>query len=86
MKPSYEIELCFGEEYPDPKVPKTQKLILAQVDVFVNCFKKSFWILSSLKHLTDRYRSDQMFYLDIRTFSTLLETSLRINNKIILLL
>ncbi|KAF7210177.1 transcript variant X3 [Nothobranchius furzeri] len=29
--PSYQIELCFGEEYPDPIVPKTRKLIMAQV-------------------------------------------------------
>lgn len=29
--PTYEIELCFGEEYPDPNVPKTKKLIMAQV-------------------------------------------------------
>ncbi|XP_019951453.2 interferon regulatory factor 10 [Paralichthys olivaceus] len=29
--PSYEIELCFGEEYPDPHVVKTRKLIMAQV-------------------------------------------------------
>ncbi|XP_068585893.1 interferon regulatory factor 10 [Cebidichthys violaceus] len=29
--PSYEIELCFGEEYPDPNVSKTRKLIMAKV-------------------------------------------------------
>ncbi|XP_068453766.1 interferon regulatory factor 10 [Clinocottus analis] len=29
--PSYEIELCFGEEYPDPNVPKNRKLIMAKV-------------------------------------------------------
>nr|XP_040048464.1 interferon regulatory factor 10 [Gasterosteus aculeatus aculeatus] len=29
--PSYEIELCFGEEYPDPNVPKSRKLIMAKV-------------------------------------------------------
>ncbi|XP_028265052.1 interferon regulatory factor 10 isoform X2 [Parambassis ranga] len=29
--PLHEIELCFGEEYPDPNVPKTKKLIMAQV-------------------------------------------------------
>lgn len=29
--PSHEIELCFGEEYPDPSIPKTKKLIMAQV-------------------------------------------------------
>lgn len=29
--PSYEIELCFGEEFPDPNVPKTRKLIMARV-------------------------------------------------------
>ncbi|XP_075897785.1 interferon regulatory factor 10 isoform X3 [Nelusetta ayraudi] len=30
-KPSYTTELCFGEEFPDPTVPKTTKLIVAQV-------------------------------------------------------
>ncbi|XP_038137760.1 interferon regulatory factor 10 [Cyprinodon tularosa] len=29
--PSYEIELCFGEEFPDQNVPKTRKLIIAHV-------------------------------------------------------
>ncbi|XP_034028685.1 interferon regulatory factor 10 [Thalassophryne amazonica] len=29
--PSYEIELCFGEDYPDPSVPKNRKLVMAQV-------------------------------------------------------
>lgn len=29
--PSYEIELCFGEEYPDPNVHKAKKLIMAEV-------------------------------------------------------
>uniref|UniRef100_A0A8C4GGT7 IRF tryptophan pentad repeat domain-containing protein n=1 Tax=Dicentrarchus labrax TaxID=13489 RepID=A0A8C4GGT7_DICLA len=29
--PSYQIELCFGEEYPDPNVSKTRKLIMAEV-------------------------------------------------------
>jgi len=30
-EPRYEIDLCFGEEYPDPNVPKTQKLITVHV-------------------------------------------------------
>ncbi|XP_061908683.1 interferon regulatory factor 4-like [Entelurus aequoreus] len=29
--PLYSIELCFGEEYPDPTTPKTQKLVMVQV-------------------------------------------------------
>lgn len=29
--PSHKIELCFGEEYPDPDMPKVKKLIMAQV-------------------------------------------------------
>ncbi|XP_020785400.1 interferon regulatory factor 10 isoform X2 [Boleophthalmus pectinirostris] len=29
--PLYKIELCFGEEYPDPSVPKIRKLIMAEV-------------------------------------------------------
>ncbi|CAL8238193.1 unnamed protein product [Merluccius merluccius] len=30
-KPNYEIDLCFGEEYPDPNVPKNMKLITVNV-------------------------------------------------------
>ncbi|KAG7519051.1 interferon regulatory factor 4-like [Solea senegalensis] len=30
-KPSYKVELCFGEEYPDPNIPRSRKLIIAQV-------------------------------------------------------
>ncbi|XP_077459215.1 interferon regulatory factor 10 isoform X2 [Stigmatopora argus] len=29
--PSYKIELCFGEEYPDPTTPKNKKLVILQV-------------------------------------------------------
>ncbi|KAK7878668.1 hypothetical protein WMY93_030504 [Mugilogobius chulae] len=29
--PLHKIDLCFGEEYPDPNVPKTRKLIMAEV-------------------------------------------------------
>ncbi|XP_061124065.1 interferon regulatory factor 10 [Syngnathus typhle] len=29
--PDYRIELCFGEEYPDPTTPKSNKLVMAQV-------------------------------------------------------
>nr|XP_057907914.1 interferon regulatory factor 10 [Doryrhamphus excisus] len=29
--PPYRIELCFGEEYPDPTTPKTTKLVMVQV-------------------------------------------------------
>lgn len=29
--PLYRIDLCFGEEYPDPTIPKNKKLIMAQV-------------------------------------------------------
>ncbi|XP_043946272.1 interferon regulatory factor 4-like [Protopterus annectens] len=31
-KPRYEIDLCFGEEYPDPNTPKTRKLIMARIE------------------------------------------------------
>ncbi|XP_008317545.1 interferon regulatory factor 10 isoform X2 [Cynoglossus semilaevis] len=29
--PGYQIDLCFGEEYPDPNIPKNRKLIMAEV-------------------------------------------------------
>ncbi len=32
-EPQYTVDLCFGEEFPDPSQPKTQKLITAQVSV-----------------------------------------------------
>lgn len=31
--PRYQIDLCFGEEYPDPNIPKNRKLIMAEVSV-----------------------------------------------------
>ncbi|XP_016110305.1 interferon regulatory factor 10 isoform X1 [Sinocyclocheilus grahami] len=30
-EPQYTVDLCFGEEFPDPSQPKTKKLITAQV-------------------------------------------------------
>lgn len=32
-EPQYTVDLCFGEEFPDPSQPKTKKLITAQVSV-----------------------------------------------------
>ncbi|XP_077368236.1 interferon regulatory factor 10 [Festucalex cinctus] len=29
--PNYKIDLCFGEEYPDPTTPKTKKLVMVEV-------------------------------------------------------
>lgn len=44
-KPSYMTELCFGEEFPDPAIPKTTKLIVAQVNgTFLSATLKRQWI------------------------------------------
>lgn len=43
-KPSAVVELCFGEEFPDPKVPKNRKLIVAQVgEIKCSLGKKEGW-------------------------------------------
>lgn len=32
-EPRHTVDLCFGEEFPDPSQPKTKKLITAQVSI-----------------------------------------------------
>lgn len=39
-EPLYVVDLCFGEEFPDPGQPKSKKLITAQVSVRVFLYSK----------------------------------------------
>lgn len=74
-KPSYTIELCFGEEYPDPTVPKTTKLIVAQVNgtFSVPLLKQGFLTLREILNLL--HKSDltkkQHSYINFNSFNTL---------------
>lgn len=52
--PSYKIELCFGEEYPDPNVPKSRKLIMAEVvPVFAEKLLQQFHLGEFINFLTE---------------------------------
>lgn len=53
--PMYKIDLCFGEEYPDPSVPKTRKLIMAEVvPVFAEELLKRFHLGEFINFLTEK--------------------------------
>lgn len=53
--PMYKIDLCFGEEYPDPDVPKTRKLIMAEVvPVFAEELLQRFHLGEFINFLTEK--------------------------------
>uniref|UniRef100_A0A8C6UR53 Interferon regulatory factor 10 n=1 Tax=Neogobius melanostomus TaxID=47308 RepID=A0A8C6UR53_9GOBI len=53
--PLYKIELCFGEEYPDPNVPKARKLIMAEVvPLFAEELLRQFNLGEFINFLTEK--------------------------------
>lgn len=53
--PLYKMELCFGEEYPDPNVPKERKLIMAEVvPVFAEKLLQQFHLGEFINFLTEK--------------------------------
>ncbi|XP_054628653.1 interferon regulatory factor 10 isoform X2 [Dunckerocampus dactyliophorus] len=51
--PLYRIELCFGEEYPDPATPKTRKLVMVQVVPMFAVDLLQRFSLEEMKNTTD---------------------------------